>query len=281
MSAWRKITVGTWTQPTAANIYGTVEIDMSRALPYLDEVRERWGVKVTVTHLMAKAVALAMKELPELNSYMAWGRIYQRRNIDVFLQVLTYDEQGKADLSGVVIRDMERKDLVEVSQELQELAKKIRANQDPAMKKSKDAFKFLPWFMTRFFLNFTSFLLYTLNIDLSAVGLPKDAFGSAMVTSVGMFGVDIGYAPLVPYSRVPTVIVVGEIKKQPVVVDDQIVIRPMLPVSATLDHRLIDGVHAGKLIRTALRVFADPAQTIGWPTAPPVNGRQAPDAAAS
>ena len=50
--------------------------------------------------------------------------------------------------------------------------------------------------------------------------------------------VEIGYAPLVPYSRVPIVVVVGEVKKKAVVVDDQIVIRPMLPISATTYRKL-------------------------------------------
>ena len=37
--------------------------------------------------------------------------------------------------------------------------------------------------------------------------------------------------------------------KKPVVIKDEVVIRKMLTVSVTLDHRIVDGKHGGMLFR--------------------------------
>ena len=51
-------------------------------------------------------------------------------------------------------------------------------------------------------LKITSFLSYTFNLDLRWAGIPRDPFGSAMVTNVGSIGLPTALVPLVPYSRV-------------------------------------------------------------------------------
>ena len=40
---------------------------------------------------------------------------------------------------------------------------------------------------------------------------------------------------------------------------DVIVVRPMLTLTATMDHRYIDGYHAARLARSVRAYFADPA----------------------
>jgi pyruvate dehydrogenase E2 component (dihydrolipoamide acetyltransferase) len=96
-------------------------------------------------------------------------------------------------------------------------------------------------------------------IDLRRFGLPREFFGSAIVTSVGMFGVQRAYGPLSPYYRIPFLALVGEVTKKPVVVDDEIVIRPILTISATMDHRYLDGAHAAKLARSVRAYLAEPS----------------------
>ncbi len=82
------------------------------------------------------------------------------------------------------------------------------------------------------------------------MGLPKDPFGSVMVTSVGSLGIDLAFAPLVPYSKVPLLISVGRINDEAKVVEGKIEIRPIMKLGITFDHRLIDGIHAAELAKT-------------------------------
>jgi pyruvate dehydrogenase E2 component (dihydrolipoamide acetyltransferase) len=79
-----------------------------------------------------------------------------------------------------------------------------------------------------------------------------------MCTNVGMMGVDIAYAPLIPMSRVGVIGLVGGVKQVPMVVDGKIEIRPQLTGSATFDHRLGDGAQIGLFIRTVRAFIEDP-----------------------
>jgi pyruvate dehydrogenase E2 component (dihydrolipoamide acetyltransferase) len=47
-----------------------------------------------------------------------------------------------------------------------------------------------------------------------------------------------------------------------VVENGQIVVRPMLTLCATFDHRVVDGVHAAKLCGVLRTILADPEQLI-------------------
>ena len=46
--------------------------------------------------------------------------------------------------------------------------------------------------------------------------MPRQAFGGAMVTSVGMFGVTRAYSPLAAYYKIPALVLVGAVTPRPV-----------------------------------------------------------------
>ena len=95
-------------------------------------------------------------------------------------------------------------------------------------------------------------------------GLPRDPFGSAMVTNIGSLGLEEAYVPLVPYSRVPLLLAMGEVRKVFVVGDDdQPVVQQQMRVFATFDHRILDGAHAARMSRKLRAVFADPEAHLG------------------
>jgi pyruvate dehydrogenase E2 component (dihydrolipoamide acetyltransferase) len=81
------------------------------------------------------------------------------------------------------------------------------------------------------------------------MGLEAFPFGSAIITNVGSFGLEEAYAPPTPFARVPVLLLVGAVKDQPTVVDGQVVVRPMLNVMATIDHRFIDGAEIAILAK--------------------------------
>lgn len=74
-------------------------------------------------------------------------------------------------------------------------------------------------------------------------------FGPAVgVTSLGMFSGGWGWAvPLAPLTVIATV---GAIADRPVVHDGQIVARPMLPMTLTFDHAVVDGAPAARFTAT-------------------------------
>ena len=264
VSAFRKIAIGTWTTAYDPSVYGTMELPMDRAMEYLQEFRERTGKRLTVTHLIARAVAEALKRCPDANAILRFNRIYLRKRIGIFMQVVMTDEgEDKIDLSGVTIYDVEQKSLAELCDEVQEKVDVVRKRKDPALEKSRNSFRFVPFCLLNVFLKFLSFLSVTLNLDLRWMGIPQDGFGSIMITNIGTLGLDLAYVPIVPWSRVPMLLATGEVQERPMVEDGEVVIRKQMKISATFDHRLIDGFHASVMSRTLRSWLTEPYKHFG------------------
>ena len=68
----------------------------------------------------------------------------------------------------------------------------------------------------------TGFLSSSLGLDLPIFGVRPFPFGSCLVTSVGMMGLDTAFIPFPPFARVPLLVMVGGIKKKPVVIDGEV-----------------------------------------------------------
>jgi pyruvate dehydrogenase E2 component (dihydrolipoamide acetyltransferase) len=227
-----------------------MDVDATAALAFL----KAQDTKLTITHLVARAVAVALAEQPELNAKVRfWGKLEQRTSVDVFVTVAT----PGGDLSGARIDDADRKSLGELARELRERVGKIRSDRDPSYRKSKRALARVPWWLGRTATWLSDVLVNELHLDLSAHGMPRDPFGSAIVTSVGMFGIDTAFAPFVPLARCPMLILVPEVRVRPWVVGETIEPRPVLRLCATFDHRIIDGAAAGRFAARLTALFSD------------------------
>jgi pyruvate dehydrogenase E2 component (dihydrolipoamide acetyltransferase) len=225
-----------------------MEIRMDDAMKYVAEFREKTKRRLTVSHLMAKAASAVLDSCPDANAVMRFNHIYLRKRIGVFFQVVMTDEgEGKIDLSGATLYDVEKKSLVEICDEFEEKVNKVRKREDPALEKTRGTFKSIPHFMLNFVLKLIAFFSFTLNLDLRWAGIPSDPFGSLMITNVGSLGLDVAYVPLVPYSHVPILLAVGAVKDKAVVLDGKITIAKMMAINATFDHRIIDGFHAAQM----------------------------------
>ncbi len=259
VSSFRKIAIGTWRTAYDPSVYGTMELRMDEAIRYIHEFRDKTGKKLTVSHMMAKAAAMVLKECPDANAILRWNRVYLRQRIGVFFQVVMTDEGAhKVDLSGATLYDVEGKSLHQIYDEFSDKVHKVRTRQDPALEKTRSTFSGIPYFALGWVLRLVSFLSYTLNLDLRRLGIPNDPFGSIMITNIGSLGLDTAYVPLVPYSRVPILIATGAVKEVPLVENGQIVVGKIMSVNATFDHRFIDGFHAATMSKIVRKWMEDP-----------------------
>jgi len=80
--------------------------------------------------------------------------------------------------------------------------------------------------------------------------------GSFTITNYGTVGASFG-VPVIKHPEAG-ILGVGAIVKKPVVIDDAIVIRSILPVSLSFDHRIIDGADAGRFIGHIKRLLSNP-----------------------
>lgn len=261
VSSFRRIAIGSWQTAYDPSVYGTIEVRMERALEYIEAFRARTGKRLTVTHLITKALAESLRRCPEANAILRWNRIYLRDSVDIsILVVQPNEENGKTDLAACKISGADKKSLYELALEIEEQVGNVRARRDPAMEQGKKTMSFVPLWAMNFALKFLSFLMYTLNLRLP--GVPQDPFGSATITNVGSLGLDTAYVPLVPYTRVPLFVIPGNIREVPVVEDGKIVPGKIMRINATFDHRFIDGYHASVLAKTMHAYLEQPFENL-------------------
>lgn len=254
-SSFRRMAAAMWRSPRDPSIYGSMDVDATAALAFLADHQRTTGIKLTITHLVARAVALALRDQPEINGKVRfWGRLEQRASVDVFVTVLT----GR-DLSGARIDRADEKSLTAIATEINDRAGAIRTGADASYQKSRSLLKTMPWWLARPATWLSDVLVNELHLDLPAQGMPRDPFGSALVTSVGRFGIDTAFAPFVPLARCPMLILVPEVRPRPWAVGDRVEVRPVLRLCATFDHRLIDGAAAGRFAAALTALFATPA----------------------
>jgi pyruvate dehydrogenase E2 component (dihydrolipoamide acetyltransferase) len=251
------LAVHTWERPQDPSVYALIEVPMRGSLAYLERLREETGVRVTVTHLVVRALALAIKRYPTLNGIVARGQVMLRDSVDIFVQVAT---EGGADLSGAKIAHADAKSALDIARELEAKAERLRQRRDRQVERTKSMLDRIPLRLLGPMMRTISYLIYDLDLDLSRFGVVKDEFGCAMVTNVGSFGITHAYAPLVPFSRAPVVLLLGEVHDRPVAEAGRVVVRPMMHVGVTFDHRFMDGWQGGAMAQLFRAYLEDPSR---------------------
>ena len=257
ISSFRKLAIGSWKTAYDPTVYGTMTLRMDKALAYIEAFRQKTGIRLTVTHLVTKAMAEALRRCPDANAILRFNKIYLRQRITLSTLVVQTDG-GKVDLTSAKIDDAEQKSLRQIAAEMEAAVQKVRQRKDEMLEKGKGTIQKIPYLFLNLFTWLMSFFMYTLNWDMTWAGMPRDAFGSAIVTNVGSLGLDTAYVPLVPYTRVPIFIAPGAIKDAPVVEDGKVVAGKIMNVNASFDHRFIDGFHAGILATTMREMLENP-----------------------
>ncbi len=255
MTLRRKMAIATWAAPAEGNIYGKLTLDCTEAKKYLAHIRETTGQKVTITHLIGKALGEALAATPTLN-----GRILFRRFIpypSVSVSFLVALEDGK-NLFKLKIDDADTKSVADIARELRERAERLHSKDDKQLSHMMNVLKMVPRVLLPSVLWVNGFLGGALGIDSKLMGIEKFPFGAAVITSVGMLGFDEGYAPPTPFARVPILLLVGAMKPRPVVVDGELAVRDTINIMATIDHRFIDGYQLGSVAKIFKRVIEDP-----------------------
>ncbi len=87
---------------------------------------------------------------------------------------------------------------------------------------------------------------------------PADLTGGTItVTNIGVFGIDGGTPILNPGQT--AILAMGRILDRPWVVDGAVVPRPVMQLSLSFDHRVIDGATGSRALRSVADFLADPA----------------------
>jgi hypothetical protein len=257
MSPRRKMMIATFGPPDSGMILGTLQLDVSKTQKYIDAKREATGAHITITHIVLRALGHALSKAPSVNGHLVLGTYYPAPTVDVSCLVAV---EGGKDLGVCRLPEVDKMSLTDVCNRVRGDAGKIRGGQDKGQEDRNKLMSILPTIVIRQMVNFFGWLGSAVGIRIKPLGVEPYMFGACMVTSIGMMGLDMAFAPITPYSQVPMLVTVGSIEDKAVVVHGKVVVRPILTITTTIDHRYVDGSEAARMAKNVKRLVEDPSQ---------------------
>ena len=207
-------------QNNAAILTTFNEVDMFQLIETRNEYKEsfesKYGVKLGFMSFFVKACITALKEIPDVNAEIQDNKIIYKNFYNIGVAVGT--DQG---LVVPVLRDADKKSIIEIEKEIFELGDKARSGK----------------------LSITDMQEGTFTVSNGGV------YGSLMST---------------PILNPPQSGVLGmhKIEKRPIVIDDEISIRPMMYLALSYDHRIIDGKAAVTFLVRVKEGLEDPRRLL-------------------
>jgi len=197
------------------------EADVTELLAVVDREKalaESRKIKLTILSFLAKAAAAALKEYPALNSSLdeETGELVFKDYIHVGIATDT-----EAGLMVPVVRDVDRKSILHIAYELQELSRKARDR----------------------------------SIDLDDL-----RGGTFSITNIGAIGGNYA-TPIILHPQV-AILCSMRAQQKPVVREGQVVIRTIMPLTLSFDHRVLDGAEGGRFMNHIIGLLEDPMRML-------------------
>jgi pyruvate dehydrogenase E2 component (dihydrolipoamide acetyltransferase) len=199
---------------TSAHVTSAIEVDMSRVVTARErlkkEYQDAYGVNPTYLAFIAKATVETLREYPYVNGEIRGESIVTRKYVNLGIAVELAEGKG---LIVPVVRNAETLNLLGLAKGIADIAARARSKQ-----------------LT-----------------------PDDVQGGTFsITNPGGYGTFHG----TPIISQPQSAILGTyaLVKRPWVVEDElgkdvIAIRPIMNITLTYDHRLVDGAYAGRFLR--------------------------------
>ena len=201
----------------APHISFTLNVDMTRAIAFRNSVNERLPadqVKVSMTALIVKLTAWALRRHPFMNAYMRDDGVLLLPNVNVGVAVAL--DSG---LIVPVVHDADQKGLYQIGTDVDDISQRARTEQL----------------------------------------LPDDvADGSFTISNLGMFGID-QFTAIINPPQIGILAVGRTIERFVPDEEGQPILKPMMSITLSADHRAVDGAQAGSFIADLRTALEEPA----------------------
>lgn len=198
------------------------EVDMSAMVALRDDWLQReeeLGTRITYTDLFVKILTRAVQQVPLANSSVRDDEITIWEDINVGVAVALKLGAYESGLIVPVIKNADRMSLVEISKTVRDLTGRARRGE-----------------------------------------LTPEEVSGGTITLSNVGQVATGWAVSTPILNQPQSVLVqtGGIFEKPVVLDSQIVIRPIMTLSITFDHRVLDGLPMARFAASIKDLIENP-----------------------
>jgi len=204
----------TESKQTVPHFYLVGDVMMRKALDKRREINASGEVRITITDLLVRAAALALRRRGRANARFAGDATVLNAEVNVGVAVAVEDG-----LFVPVIRGADAKGLAQVSAELKSLAETAREG------------KLIP---------------------------EQYEGGSITISNLGTFGVDY-FLPIINPPET-CILGIGRLAEQVVVQDGAMRIEPVMKVSLSADHRVMDGATAAEFYQTFRTFLEEPEE---------------------
>jgi 2-oxoglutarate dehydrogenase E2 component (dihydrolipoamide succinyltransferase) len=199
---------------TAAHVTSAIEVDMSRVVAAREQLKKEYqasyGVNPTYLAFIARATVDVLRKYPYVNAELRGDAIIKRNFVNLGIAVELADGKG---LIVPVLKNIETMNLLGIAKGIADIAKRAREKKL----------------------------------------MPDDVQGGTFtITNPGGYGTFHG----TPIISQPQSGILGTyaLVKRPWVIQDElgndvIAIRPLMNITLTYDHRLVDGAYAGRFLR--------------------------------
>lgn len=201
---------------TVPHFYLEREVHAGPLLAWRAGAKERFEPQATLTDLLVKLVAVALRRHPRLNAMWRNGDVVLNSEVNVGLAVAI--EEG---LLVPVIHQADRLGMQALAQRRQELVARAQAGK------------------------------------LTVADLQGGTF---TVSNLGMFGVDAFNAIVNPPQA--AILAVGRVADRVTPVGGQPVVQPMVTLTLSCDHRVVDGARGAQFLQTLAGLIEDPLSAL-------------------
>ncbi len=253
-----------------------IAVDASPALAYLEQVNSLGRGRLTLQHLVAGIVGRCLSEFPAANARISGGRIVPQAHVGLAMPVNLLDRSGRkmegksAELGLAVVSRVEERNLWEIA----EVTNKGVAGERSG-KSDNRLVRVMKWLGDALpqggFDPALDLLHHLSQLGPFARRLEREFPVTAGLTNPGaaIGGLEgarmLGGAFDLPQRifHVGTLWGISPIHQDVLAIQGKPEVRPVLPVLLIFDHRLIDGVRAGLLLRRFAELLLDPAVAFG------------------
>lgn len=260
-SVRKKIAMSSWSAPQDPSCYGTMEFDCEIIDDYIKTFNQKNPkANISYTHFFMKVLGNSFIKSPQANGTIAFGQFVPFDSVNINTLV---DIDGK-NLAGVTVENCDKLSLKEIRTKTNEKVKKIKNKSDEQLKDQMKIAKMLPAPLMSLLLQFSSFVSYYLGMGLRSVKIKKYQFGNVIVTNVSKMEVYDTFAPLVNFTNAIIIAVICKPKDKVVVNDKrEMVIKKMMNLNVTFDHRYADAMTVQETIKEIYKLCANP-EKLGW-----------------
>lgn len=232
-------------------VYFEQRLDLTQTQRWLDEHKAR------LFPLVLHALASVLHERPRINRFTVGRRTYQRKGVWVSFAAKKAMSDD-APLATIKREFKQGESFADLTAALGGDVTEARSDRPSHIDKELSILLKLPGFLLAFLIGLLK-RLYSWGLAPRSLVDTDPLYTSAFVANLGSIKIDSAYHHLYEHGNCPLFMTIGQVKQEPVVVDEAIVVRPMLTLRYTFDERVEDGLYAARSLKMLAERVENPA----------------------